>query len=775
MALCSLLLLSLSAAPTPRLLFSAADLPALRAKAREAGWQRWLTEQRRSASEFSDPRAANYADPAKVGLSTWGDRRPQVTAHEYGRRLTNQLETLGLVYQLDGVAVAGQHGARLLVAAAQELPITRADVAGSFAGARGDLLRAYAVGYDLVGECLTPPERGLVDGLLASYIENMLVEAEKPGTWWMPHHNFCGVGLGGAGLAALCLQDRDARAAGWLARVDSGLRRWFEGGFDAHGAGVEGTGYALYGLDNSVTYAVARQRLGGPDLLDQPRLRLVPRFFCQQLLPGEMVFEARNDANYEGLRTPLMLALANAWNDPLARWLDGQADSNLDWRRLVWARAGAVTDPAAAGLPLDDHFEGRGLTVHRTGWGAADTLLAVEAGRFFPVTHNQSDKGHFTFYSHGQRWAIDSGYGNNREPAGRCASLAHNLVLIDGQGQTLAGAGAGNDGAVVAFQPGPQVSRTTTDAAPAWRGNSARQVGLPVERALRHTLLARPSHGVPAYAVIADDLRLDAQPHEFTWLLHSGGANQVELLPDGCRLRPVDPGTDYLQTPLGSAAGGAAVWRLPNLPAGRYALHGLVRALPPELAKTDSFVVVAGGRTVQWHCPSSAAWVWGRVADGVPAKEVWFDLPSGPTSIELRTREAGAMLAKLVLTPAATWQPSGPAAETTAELLPVAATVAAPMARQRVDSPPVPTCRVYLTAAAAVRGTVDGYDGHPRYQATLRAVEPRTLAFLIPVPPGLAEPRLERAADGAVTLHWAGRTDRWTWPAGAPPSGVISP
>ena len=73
-------------------------------------------------------------------------------------------------------------------------------------------------------------------------------------------------------------------------------------------------------------------------------------------------------------------------------------------------------------------------------------MFSIEAGPYFPVTHNQADKGHFTLYGLGWRWAVDCGYANEHEREGRGQTLGHNCVLVDGQGQALSGAGWGTNG-----------------------------------------------------------------------------------------------------------------------------------------------------------------------------------------------------------------------------------------------------------------------------------------------------------------------------------------
>jgi hypothetical protein len=65
---------------------------------------------------------------------------------------------------------------------------------------------------------------------------------------------------------------------------------------------------------------------------------------------------------------------------------------------------------------------------------------------------------------------------------------------------------------------------------------------------------------------------------------------------------------------------------------------------------------------------------------------------------------------------------------------------------------------------------VDNYDGHRRLHGLARAVNPRFVALLLPLPGGVAEPNVtftDTPAGVEVWIAWPGRTDRLSWPAGA--------
>ncbi|MGE5532125.1 MAG: hypothetical protein ACM3VW_08430, partial [Bacteroidota bacterium] len=411
LGICALILLSCSLTlAQPALWFSKQDIPRLQkviATEPEATVWRGIVQR---AEQYCTPGSGAYADPAMVAKRPEPPWKVQITGHYLGRRLTTWMETLGLAYQLTGDERFARQGVLLLDAAARCLQVTEPDIAQGFAGARGDIMRGLAVGYDWLGEAMTPEQKSAWAATSAGYVRNILTEAAGEKVWWKPHHNFMGVAIGAAGLLSLQLQPQfPDEAPKWRAQCTELVRTWLEKGFDEQGAYFEGTGYAAYGLSNAIAFADALQRAGGPNLFESNRLRLVPHFFAMSLLPGERVFEARNDANYAGLDDPGMLKLAGALDSGLARWLWQTAGGGDSPFRIVWSNNVAPQTPREAHEPLAEHFAGRGLCIWRMGWDANDVMFSIEAGPYYPVTHNQADEGHFTLYGLGQRWAIDSG------------------------------------------------------------------------------------------------------------------------------------------------------------------------------------------------------------------------------------------------------------------------------------------------------------------------------------------------------------------------------
>jgi len=773
MVSCLLLASTCLAAPSTGLWFSADDLPRLRQLCDGPCADLWR-QVKEDADRRCDPKSSSYADPAKIDAG--GSDRIVIRAHTWGRNLTTAIEPLGFAWQITGDAKYARTGIDLLLAACDKLPPEREEIAKSFAGARGDIARGLAIGLEWLGPAMTADQRAKVAACGAAYVRNILAEAQSGKAWWVPYHNFIGVAVGAAGCLSLIVRnDYPDEAPGWITGCTDLVQTWLTEGFDADGAYSEGIGYANYGLSDGTLFMDALVRTGGPNLFAHPHLQQVPEWFAMSLLPGDKVFEDRNDSGLGGTAESMLL-LAQRLPSGLARWLWDRTGSGKEVFRIVWHNDTKPVSPTEAGLPLSKLFAGRGLGVFRTGWDATDLMFSIECGKYFQVTHNQRDKGHFNLYGMGGRWCIDSGYGNDRDPAGRASSLAHSVILIDGEQQAMSGAGAGTNGQILAFEPGTKAGYVLADAAEAYRTNNHNQPGPQVERALRHCFFVRPADGLPGYAVVLDDIRLDAASHTFTWQWHTDVTNAVELQSDGAWARPEGVGGGaFVETPP-DAEGQGSVTLAMNVPAaGKYRLWAKVRAGGEIVASSDSFIVqVNGGQQVHWHMPSSPVWRWGTVGEGIGGeqKPLELELAAGRQTIKLLTREAGAQVDRLALLPL---EQSGPPLDPAVIVEAESGQVAAPMRVVALDELAQANLRMVLTASAPLKLRLEGFDGHPRVSADATAVEPRFVAVFTPLAGATHAPQVERTVAGGedtIKIVWPSRTDVIVWPreAGAKPA-----
>ncbi len=787
------------AATGPTLFFDRANIPAIRERVKSPEYADVWAQILRRAREYGDPNSAAYADPANPyprppkSRHMKRSRYDKVLVHRIGRDLTKWMETLGFAYQIAGQPELGRHGAALLVATTRKYPATRPVIARGFAGGRGDIMRGLAMGYDLLGDVLTPEQRRAVAAVAAGYIDQFCREAEDPEVWWYRVHNYNGVNGGAAGCLALALRNvYPDRSREWIGRCIEVVSRWLSAGFDADGAYFEGILYSGYGLSNTVLFADALRRHGGPDLFAHPTFRKVPIYYAMSLLPGERVYDARNDSNYGGLGIPV-LKLAEVLDSGLCRWLWDRTGSDGTFLRIVWHNTVAPLDPATAGVPPAMHFRGRGLCVWRTGWDRTDVMFSIEAGSYHPITHNQADKGHFTLYGLGHRWATDPGYANEHGVRGRGQTVGHSCVLVDGKGQARSGAGWGTDGAIVSYRNTERFGYALADCTPAYNTNNRGIAGAVVKHARRHAMFVYPFRNAPAYAVLFDDIRKDGKPHDYTWQMMFAKGMDVRATGNTAVFSPfASSGNAHIETPFTEeisdrTRNGKAVIPFRVSVPGKYLLWARVRTRVREHAKADSFFVrMDAAPRIAWHMPPYPSWAWARVTSGIEHKKTLFALKPGDHTLTIGTRETGAQMDCLFLT-------RDP--EVAPELSPVRrhgifleaekARFTPPMRRVDVEGP-AGRLKLHLHADAPMTMETDVFrpeDEHgpasfPRFRAHARSMNPHFMAVLVPLPAGVGDPTVSFAADAAgrtVEISWPTHRDVITWPGDGNRAPVLRP
>ncbi|WP_334319348.1 heparinase II/III-family protein [Termitidicoccus mucosus] len=536
--------------PEPVLFFNRAGIKTLKERVASPAYKPTWDPILAYADGVCDPGSRHYADPVAFVEAARNTKEKNLT-HMFPRRLSGWMETLSFAHAMTGKKKYKEHAIKLLHAGIDDAIVNV--VNGSiYAGVRGDMMRALAIGLDYFSPLMTPEQRAPVVEAARKCMESLAEEFARPDSqWhaWTVPHNFSGVTGGAAGLLALVLrEDFPDKSREWLGMAETIVLNWLDAAFEDKGANIEGVDYMQYGLGNALMLAEALARVEKRRaIIEHPKLKMVSYFLAMQILPGASGYEARNDSRYDsdrgeskGTGAPFLLLLASGFNDatradPLAAWLWTQsrrADKNLmqiAWHHLGVEHLGSqVKSPAQLiPAPYGEHFKKRGLCVWRTGWAKDDTYFAIEAGHYIPVTHNQGDKGHFTLYGLGQRWAVDVGYGNNRDPKGRSQTVTHSCVLVDGKGQALSGGGLGTDGDVLDYINNNAFGYALIDAKSAYNKNDKDMPGVPVTKALRHAFYVRPSEGVPAYAVVLDDIEEEGAPHAFTWQMITWETMQV--------------------------------------------------------------------------------------------------------------------------------------------------------------------------------------------------------------------------------------------------------
>lgn len=534
------------AVSNPRLFFSNDDLPQLREKIDHPELRPVWEDLLMRAEGFVTPGHRYYRDPADILVPVQGARSAEHRMLQAGRHLAIWGETLGPAAMLTGDARYGRHGAALTVAMAKVYRFVPERHGTFMTLSHGELLRGLALGYDFFSPFMTEEERGFVAEVARDYLTFVLDQAREGEAWWYPASNHLAVSVGAAGCAAIAIEDRYPREAdAWIDGSHERIATWLETSFDERGGYSEGASYVEYAMVNVALFSHALARRSGPELYRHPHVAAIPRFLAMSLVPGTFQTEARNSASFsDSFATPWIQRLAAINNDGLARWLwdnrNGRQDypfvqldhsdsRGLSFFRILWHNDVSAATPEETGLPLNLLFPGRGLCIWRTGWEESDVMFSIEAGRYYNVTHNQSDEGHFNLYAYGHRWATDPGADNRRVPESAAQAVAHSLVFVDGKGQAISGSGVGTDGEIIAYRETDRYSYALADATEAYNRNVAAgerrrvpgkgpdDLAAGVRHAHRHALFVRPDGGALPYAVVIDDIQKDDRERLYTW------------------------------------------------------------------------------------------------------------------------------------------------------------------------------------------------------------------------------------------------------------------
>lgn len=545
--LLAIMIHALSAAPSvpPRLFFSMDEAPALLQRAMGNEYRSVWDDVERRASSYANPRHRYYRKPENILAVVAQIRDERTRLLQSGRHLAIWGESLGPVAWIKDREELAQHGARLTVAMADAWQLDPERAARVDILARGEMMRGLAVAYDFFNSHMSPEERRLVANVAADYIRDYLEQARPGGAWWYPNSNHLSVAGGAAGLLALAIREaHPEEAPAWADRCRELIEIWMSSSFDEEGAYSEGASYIEYANVNVALFAHALVRHGGPDLYHHPHIRKAPRFLAMSLVPGTFETEARNSASFSPrFASPWIKRLAAVNDDGLAAWLwkqrQGRSDypivqldhsdtRGLSFFRILW-HFDVKPTPAADILPLNLHFPGRGLCIWRTGWERNDVMFSIEAGRYYNVTHDQSDEGHFNLYGYGYRWATDPGTGNQFHDHDRSQAIAHSLVFVDGKAQAKSGSGRGTDGEILDYIETEHYSYALADATEAYNRNVAAdeqeriadkepdELAAVVSHAHRHAFFIRPSGSALPYAVLIDDIQKDDEAREYAW------------------------------------------------------------------------------------------------------------------------------------------------------------------------------------------------------------------------------------------------------------------
>jgi len=527
----------------PRLLFTSDELPDLRAKVSDGGYDDDAYEFVRILAENS------YANSTLSQLMGNYSGLSSIPNLGLAAHLATPLDTASI-----------RIGRDLTVYIAENF-----DVDGDEANS-GLRLRALALGYDMFFADAPDSVRALVRDEIISYMTCMTTDyLYKVMFTWRPYlANHSAMFAGPLGMASICLRDEvdpellDNAMDQADALIDSLLTYQFDPG----GVYKEGCLYGAWTMRQLVYYFHARKRFDGFDYAAHPIIRAVENWFAYEVLPvGHGKTNNLNDSSYFTAPLPLHGSYLDwaqwNWSSGLSAWIWEHTSGpyGIDYysyadkaATVLWNTAPEPLQPDSI-LPPSQLWEDGGLFYYRTGWQSGldsrDVVLSFYSGKFHGG-HAQEDQNSFTLYAYGEKFAIDHGPG--RIPK---QSESHNIVFVDGAGQHNAGSSIGTDGRIESYLLSDFADYVMGDAtaayttysefnAPGWPFSwcdwSWGYVGAnPVLHARRRLFVVRDA-GTPPFFIITDDMDKDGSVHEYEWRLHTFINNTVDISTNPIRI-----------------------------------------------------------------------------------------------------------------------------------------------------------------------------------------------------------------------------------------------
>ncbi|MBL8994117.1 MAG: heparinase II/III family protein, partial [Spirochaetia bacterium] len=329
---------------------------------------------------------------------------------------------------------------------------------------RGFYLRAAAYVYDWCFDVMSASERQTLRNSIAVWAKIFYDRTPREGweTWAENTLNQVwnwNAGISASlGLACLAILDEtDDPARQWLFQATRQVENYYRFAIDANGGAVEGPAYVGYGAAPTPHFIEALRRITGEDLFENTHYKKITDFIAHEALPGGGRILNICDSGYRIDYWQYFIYATSRIKDPgQASWfyqsmtdgVGGHFTANLV-SILLW---GSPADRAVAGYSPDkalEHFgysPWRGVMMSRTGWKKEDVLFTIHAQECTLIKHDQADKGQINFFAYGQDFLIDSGYGNDGDMTKSSGTHAHNLVLIDGKGQSGGSVQAYNNG-----------------------------------------------------------------------------------------------------------------------------------------------------------------------------------------------------------------------------------------------------------------------------------------------------------------------------------------
>jgi len=495
----------------PRLHFTAADVPRLKARAK--GPAKWFVDKARDsfAGRLADPKVPgrNVDDWKKYLYGFWG------------------LSAVDILYTVEGnprdLKTAKKLGAWLL----------RADGWGDDGLIISDMLTGLALTYDILYDHLTEAERARYRKRIYEGIDGLYPFFFKGSYWttdFQNNHMHNRVHALAHGAFAIYGDDPKydtQKHADVAVSVLRDIAKWMP----ADGSNHEGPGYWSYGHHWVVRSMALLAHVTGENLTkDHPHFANSHYYRLYMTAPGWKHTFGIGDSGSGGPGNLTCMAHTAA-EDPtgfgqgalheLMKAAPGGFYQHTIWG-LLWYDDQKQARPVA-GLPLWRFWPDLEMLSIRSSWRDDATgfvfkcgppgghhLQRLRNGKYANVAHDHPDQNHFILFAHGKIMAEDDGY-----PKKKKLTRSHNTMVIDGKGQPREGTGW--------QQPFPYDQTGYMDdvfasESSAYAAGNASRLYKGVKKYVRHVAFVEGD-----YVVVYDELVGAGGAHSYDWRLHKKG------------------------------------------------------------------------------------------------------------------------------------------------------------------------------------------------------------------------------------------------------------
>jgi hypothetical protein len=439
------------------------------------------------------------------------------------RRVLRRMQTLGLMYQLEGDRRCLERAWLELEAAARFPdwnPRHFLDTA--------EMTHAFALGYDWFYDAWTPGQRKVIRTALVEKGLKVALDVyrgtAKTSRWPLMHHNWNQVCNGGIGIGALAVASEEPALAAELLSDGLNSIQLAMTQFAPDGAWAEGPGYWNYATSYNVALLAALESALGTDF----GLAKIPGFADSGTFPIYVTGPLGKTFNYadgsEGaIHAPQMFWLGKKFLRPEYGSYERAVVSVPEPLDLLWCDNFLPSTNTV--LSLDKYFRKAEVVTLRSAWTDRRAVFVGFKAGDNKANHSNLDLGSFVMDADGVRWFIDLGadnynlpgyFGAQRWTYYRMRAEGHNTLVLN---PTIAPdqdprAAAG----IVHYDSKPQRAFAIADLSTAYPKVAGRTIRRGIE------LLGRKQ-------VLIQDEVSGASSAQCWWFAHT--AAQIELSGDG--------------------------------------------------------------------------------------------------------------------------------------------------------------------------------------------------------------------------------------------------